>query len=562
MIGTVQQREAELAALYPTWEKHTQWTWFLNNSRRFSCQVFLIDGDQKITYGEMVNLILRISGGLYAGGVRPGMMAAVDMANRKELIASVFALSRLGCTAVMVNPRLSDTERVYVLRKSDAAVLLTDRSFDRFRPSESDVSQKEEVFLQILSAGKESGGTESVISWNQLLVYPDKVPVRFSFGPEEESCSSQRTSMIMFTSGSTSHPKGVMLTDDMLLRSAFATANTRHMEIGRRIYLPIPLFHAMAYVEGMLAAVMVGGSIVISERRTTMKEHIRRMQRYHVNDIVCISSVMIRMMTEVSGQTMDFPSMHAAYWAGVCPEWVWEAARSFFQITDCGNGYGMTECGSTSHIMWGTDAKEKAAHCHGKLKHAGIAALPEGGGTILSVKIVRKDGKGECRPGETGEILLRGVSVTKGYYKEPVETAKLFDQDGWMHSGDLGMVDEEGCLTFLGRKDEQFKVNGENVSPEFVGNILMQHENVRYAEVVGIPHERCGEVGAAFVEFYENRKDAVSQLQEYSRKKLARFQQPAWIFPISAREWPKTSTGKVVRKTLKEMAVNQLRNGK
>ncbi len=95
MIGTVQQREAELAALYPIWENHTQWTWFLKNCQRFSEQVFLIDGNQEITYGEMMNLVIQASGGLYACGVRPGMMAAVDMTNRKELIASVFALSRL-----------------------------------------------------------------------------------------------------------------------------------------------------------------------------------------------------------------------------------------------------------------------------------------------------------------------------------------------------------------------------------------------------------------------------------------------------------------------------------
>ena len=584
MIGTVQQREAELAALYPIWENHTQWTWFLKNCQRFSEQVFLIDGNQEITYGEMMNLVIQASGGLYACGVRPGMMAAVDMTNRKELIASVFALSRLGCTAVMVNPRLSDTEREYILRKSDAAVLITDKSDEPFVPAESDVLQKREVFLQIPFEKGKFGKTERVIGWHQLLILSEKSTVWLSaIGPEAENhtlsdeirlpegfCIRERlerynisrTSMIMFTSGSTSHPKGVMLTDDMLLRSAFATANTRHMEIGRRIYLPIPLFHAMAYVEGMLAAIMVGGSIVISDRKTTLDEHIRRMQQYRVNDIVCISSVMIRLMSSVSGQVMPFPAMHAAYWAGVCPDWVWEAACSFFQITDCGNGYGMTECGSTSHIMCAADSKKKVSHCHGKLKQAGIAAMPEGEGTILSVKIMSEDRKRECRPGEIGEILLKGISVTNGYYKEPEETARLFDQDGWMHSGDLGMVDEEGILTFLGRKDEQFKVNGENVSPEFVGNILMQHENVRYAEVVGIPHERCGEVGVAFVEFYENRKDAVWEIEEYSRRKLARFQQPAGIFSMNAWDWPKTSTGKVIRKTLKEMAAVHLGNGR
>lgn len=112
--------DAARALLYPVWEKDTQWTWFLKNSRRFSEQMFLIDEGYISTYGDMLCLVRQISGGLYTCGLRPGMMAAVDMANRRELIASVFALSRLGCTAVMVNPRLCEEEREYVLRKSDA----------------------------------------------------------------------------------------------------------------------------------------------------------------------------------------------------------------------------------------------------------------------------------------------------------------------------------------------------------------------------------------------------------------------------------------------------------
>ena len=553
MIGTARQREIELARIYPAWENDTQWTWFCKNSRRFSERIFLIDENQSSTYKDILELVKNVSAGLYGCGVRPGMMAAVDMDNRKELIASVFALSRLGCTAVMVNSKLSHEEREYILKKSDAEVLITDRPY-------MGSMEPEKELMQILVTGEEDDGGGKAIHWRQMLALSAETPDRILTVLEDTYHDPERTSMLMFTSGSASHPKGVMITDNMLLRSAFATANTRHMEVGRRIYLPIPLFHAMAYVEGMLAAAMVGGSIIISERKTTPEEHLIRMQRYEVNDIVCISSIMIRMMLAALGQSMDFPAMHAAYWAGVCPEWVWKRAREFFHITDCGNGYGMTECGSTSHVLRGTDCKGEISHCHGKLKYAGIAAVPEGTGTILSVRIWAEDGTRECGPGEKGEILLRGISVTKGYYKEPEATAKLFDQDGWMHSGDLGMLDEDGYLTFLGRKDEQFKVNGENVSPEFVGDVLMQHKNVRYAEIVGIPHESCGEAGVAFVEFYDNREEAIPEIQEYIRQKLARFQQPAWIFSINASEWPKTSTGKIVKRALKKMAGVRLKN--
>lgn len=155
-----------------------------------------------------------------------------------------------------------------------------------------------------------------------------------------------------------------------------------------------------------------------------------------------------------------------------------------------------------------------------------------------------------------GEILFRGIAVTKGYYKDPEHTAASLDSDGWLHSGDLGMLDEQGYLIFLGRKDDQFKVNGENVSPQFVEEVLLQHENVRYAEVVGVSHERCGEAGAAFVEFVEERDDAITELQTYIREKLARFQQPEWIFSMKSSDWPKTSSGKVSKQKLRELAEN------
>lgn len=552
MIGTAHQQEQELESLYPVWHEESQWSWFEKNSRRFSERVFLVDGENSCTYQEIRKLAEQVSRGLYTLGVRPGEMAAVDMANRRELVASVFALSRLGCTAVLVNSRISEAERGYVLRKSDVTVLITDR------PYRGDL-RPEKRFLQILIGEGEPLPEGRQIGWQQLLSeYDAKTEEKIS-AIEEECRNPERTSMILFTSGSTSCPKGVMLTDNMLLRSAFATANTRHMEIGRRIYLPIPLFHAMGYVEGMLAAAMVGGSIVISKEKYKPKEQLLRMQEYEVNDIVCISSVMIRMMTAAAGRSMEFPHMHAAYWAGACPEWVWEAARRFFSITDCGNGYGMTECGSTSHIMSGCDPEEKVPCCHGKVKSAGIAAYPEGGGQILSVKILAEDGISECAPGEAGEILLKGIAVTKGYYKEAEATARLIDREGWMHTGDMGMVDTEGYLTFLGRMDDQFKVNGENVSPKFVEDVLLKCGNVRYAEVVGIPHGRCGEAGAAFVELYEDKPGAVSEIQEYMKRKLARFQQPEWILPMKASKWPRTSTGKISKKELKMIAERKLK---
>lgn len=534
MIGTAQEREADLQKLYPVWENDTQWTWFQKNSRRFAEQIFLIDENQSYTYGETENLIRKISRGFYKIGIRPGQHVAVNLKNRMELIVSVFALSRLGCMAVLINPKISEAEREYVLKKSDADFLITERQ--NVVIINCSGSQNEEFSWEMLWNGSDTEAEAEIIRIDVMHRDPE------------------RSSMIIFTSGSTSKPKGVLLTDNMLLRSAFATANTRHMELGRRIYVPIPLIHAMAYVEAMLAAVTVGGSIVISRKKWSAEEHLLQMQRYGVNDIVCISALMIRMMLAAENCKQTFPHMHAAYWAGACPAWVWQKVRDTFDIKDCGNGYGMTECGSTSNIMGPCDPEDLVPFCHGRIKQAGIAAVPEGSDQILTMKISADGGKTECSPGMCGEILMRGIAVTKGYYREEEATKRLLDEDGWLHSGDLGKLDEHGYLTFLGRKDDMFKVNGENVSPKYVEDVLLQNPNVRYAEVVGIPHESCGQAGAAFVEFYEERDSSVLELQDYAKRHLARFQQPDQIIAMSSAEWPKTSSGKVSKMELRKIA--------
>ena len=324
MIGTAQERERELSILYPVWENDTQWKWFRKNCERFADRVFLLDGEESYTYRDMLKLTARVSKGFYACGIQPGMAAAVNLTNRKELIASVFALSRLGCTAVMVNTKIADAERDYILEKADAKFLIT---------------EKPSMFCrQIVVTQDESQHLPRGIFWSGMLDCSVSVTEGELVELEKKYSDPNRTSTIIFTSGSTSRPKGVMLTDSMLLRSAFASAYTRHMETGRRLYVPIPLYHAMGYVEAMLTTVMVGGSMVISGKKHTPHEHLLRIREYEVNDIVCISSVMIRMMTILDDQNMQFPSMHAAYWAGLCPAWVWEKVCRVFGIKDCGNG--------------------------------------------------------------------------------------------------------------------------------------------------------------------------------------------------------------------------------
>jgi fatty-acyl-CoA synthase len=172
--------------------------------------------------------------------------------------------------------------------------------------------------------------------------------------------------------------------------------------------------------------------------------------------------------------------------------------------------------------------------------------------------VIATDTGAELPPGQIGELVVRGPAVTPGYYRKPAETAELFTEDGWMHTGDLGRLDEDGYLTLTGRIKESYRFGGELVLPSEVEAVLNRHESVRIAHVVGIPHDRLGEVGCAFVVAAEGRRVDEAELLAYCGELLARFKVPAHILPIAEGDLPITVTGRVQKFKLVAMAVKAL----
>ena len=532
MIGTIQERQRELNELYPVWISETQWERFFRISCRFSESIFLIDDEGTYTYCDVRRKTEELSKILFLAGIRTNDIIGISLGNSLDFICSVLAVSRLGGCSVLINNKVSLPEQLYMLEKAEASFLITEQN--------SETVLKNLQTSQISSFCRDNVDADSENTFREMISL-----VKFD---------AERMTTVIFTSGSTSRPKGVILTDDILLRSSFATVNTRHMETGRRIYVPIPLCHAMGYVEAFLSAMTVGGSIVISKKRYSAAEHMERMLKFRVNDIVCVSSIMIRMMSDTADFKGTFSDLHAAYWAGLCPAWVYEKAERVFDIDDCGNGYGLTECGSTSHLMGPEDIHDLKPYFCGALKKAGAAETEAGTGNILKLRIDPGSSGEQC-----GEILLKGSCVTPGYINDPESTAEKIDSDGWFHTGDIGKLDEHGYLSFLGRTDEMFKVNGENVSPAYVEEVLNRDPEVSEVYVVGVPHERCGQVGAAFVKFAERTAGTVENVRCFAEKNLAVFQRPLYIFEFQEGTLPKTMTGKVSRKLLKEEAENRIK---
>ena len=464
-------------------------------------------------------------------------------------VVLTYAIAKIGAVKVPVNAGVRTGEFQYYLETADAVLLITDKEVCPRMLRGTKVRQV--IFL-----GENATKDLEYVPWKELA---EGSCASYEEWADQTSQNGELLSDIVFTSGSTERPKAIMIHHDMLLRSAYGTCYTRCMETGRRIYLPIPFYHMFAYVEGLLASMLVGGSIVITTKRFDAHKALEMVRRHRVNDIVCVSYIMMKLLDKGRPQAVDYPQMHACYFASSCPDDTWQRARDAFGITDVSTGYGMSECGSTTAMIAPDDSPEKVSMCHGRAKKAGKLEGTNSQGALLDIKI-RDSVTGETLPpGEVGEICCKGVTLMHGYYHNDTANGQNFDNEGWFFTGDLGCMSTDGYLEYLGRCDDTYKINGENVSPFYLDRVIGQCEDVKVVETVGVTSPKYGEVGVAFVESDEETEEVKRRIISYCEAHLARFQIPKYIIFGNHEQWPLTDTGKIKKRELRKMAEKMLK---
>lgn len=545
MKGTLKDRLQELDRLYPTWEKKTIWEYFLQTADRFPEQEFVVaQGRESYTYRQTVEESLRIAKGFLAAGVKPGDHVAVQMENSPEQIFTALAAAAVRAVKIQVNTALSAGELQFVLNQSEAKFLAADKL------PETDLSQT--GLKQVFCLSRPEGEPHfPVTGWEEFLAAGEKESL-----PERTGALyGDEASDIIYTSGSTKAPKGVVLTHDMLMRSAYASCRNRGFELGRRIFVPLPMFHVYGYVEGFLAGVLTGGALLLRKGKFVAEPVLDFMEEAGANDILSVPAQMMALIQELKEHPRALPSLHAVYCsAAACPSWVWPGIRKALVVSDVITGYGMTEVCGASMQTAPTDSDEILTTRVGKLLDGGSSGSPEFGGHQLAYRVVDRKTGTDCPPGETGELWCKGTVVTKGYFKREQANQRVFTQDGWFKTGDCGCFDENGYLILAGRVDDMYKINGENVSPQFLEEVLGNCPQIYTAAVTGVPDEKHGHVGAAFIQLYEDTPENRQETERYAKSHLAKFQVPKYYIYMKQEDWPRTASGKIQRFRLKEMA--------
>ncbi|MEZ5376666.1 MAG: AMP-binding protein [Acidimicrobiales bacterium] len=558
------ERRQALEARFPTWTPMTLGSFLATAAAEFGDRPLVITDESTTTYAEVDAWATRLADGLASIGVRPGDRVGIIMANYLEFIPLKFAVARVGAVAIPFNYLYQRDELAYVLGQSECNVLVTMTGFGGL--------DQLAMLDEIAPGWEQSGGGDVLPHLRQIVQFSTDGRVRDAVmtiadldaagaaspgGADDSGVSPDDNGDILYTSGTTGSPKGVMVTHDAMQRTAYSSALTRAFEDGRRVLFSLPCYHMFGYVEGLLAAMYVGGAI-IPRTAFSPADYLASIERHRASDILAVPTMSVALVEHPDRSTRDLSSCRAILsGAAPAPVWLWEKMQADLGIDEITTGYGMTECGGAMTLTLPEDSMTTHSTTVGRTKLAGVAGLDTDDHPICVYKTIDPMTGEDLAPGEEGELASSGPTHMLGYWKKPEETAESL-RDGWVCSGDLGRVDERGYLQLTGRSKELYKSGGELVMPKEIEELLTQQPGVSQAYAIGVPDDRWGEVGCVYVVPEEGAELDSEALIEVCRANLARFKRPRHILFITPAALPTTPTGKVQKYKLVPMAVEAL----
>ncbi|MGC9670711.1 class I adenylate-forming enzyme family protein [Planosporangium sp. 12N6] len=555
MIPSVDERRARLIERFREWTPLTLDARLDQCAAEFGERPFVLTDERTLTYAEAAAWSARLGDGLAALGVRPGDRVGLLMANYLEFVPLKFAIARAGAVAIPFNYLYRQEELAYVLAQSGCNVLITMTGF---------AGLDYLGMLDAITPGWESGGGEALPDLRHVVLLStdgrsrdgaltvdglDDLGTR-NPGATAGTHKPDDLGDILYTSGTTGSPKGVMVTHDAVQRTGYASALTRAFEDGRRILFSLPCYHMFGYVEGLLAAMMVGGAI-IPQTSFSPASYFEGIERHRATEILCVPTMTVALLEHPDRTKRDLSSLFAMLsGAAPSPVWLWEQVRAELGVTELVTGYGMTECGGAMTMSLPEDPLERHSATVGRPKLAGAAGVP---GDICVYKTVDPLTGEDLPPGTEGELVSSGPTHMLGFWNKPAETA-LALRDGWVFSGDLGRIREDGYIQVTGRSKELYKSGGELVMPKEVEDLLTALPGVSQAFAIGVPDDRWGEAGCVWIVPEPDAKLTADDIIAVCKENLARFKVPKHVLFAEPSELPTTPTGKIQKFKLVQQA--------
>ncbi len=503
-------------------------------AERFADQLAVVDGRTQLSYRELFDAARSFGAALVASGVAPGDRVAIWAFNSAEWIIAVLGLFQAGAVLVPVNTRFKGAEAVDILSRSGARVLVTVTDFlgtdyvAMLRDTGADLPDLQTV---VVARGPARADTES---WDGFLAratdeaWAEVDRRSAAVGPDDPSD-------ILFTSGTTGVPKGVVQTHGRTLLVATDWVAMTGLTAGDRYLMVNPYFHMFGLKAGILASVAAGATM-LPEAAFDVDRTLARVAGEQVTVLPGAPTIYQAILDHPDRHRYDLSSLRVAVTgAADIPVELIRRIHDELPFSVIITGYGLTEGGTAAATSPGDDI-ETIATTVGRPRPS------------FELRIVDAEGH-DVPPGEPGEILLRGGSIMSHYLDDPKATAAAVSADGWLSTGDLGVVDSRGCLRIVGRSKDMFIVGGFNAYPAEIENSLLRHPDIQQAAVIGIPDTRLGEVGMAFVVLGPGSSTSGAQIIDWCREQMANYKVPRQVELVD--ELPLNATGKVMKEALR-----------
>jgi acyl-CoA synthetase (AMP-forming)/AMP-acid ligase II len=517
---------------------------------RFGEHPAVVDRDVTLSYRGLAHHAREVSAALVAQGIAPGDRVAVWAPNRIEFILATLGAERIGAAVIPLNTRYRGHEARYILERSRATALILNDGFldtrytamlDAAGPADDDRASGHLSGLDhlhtVIDLGDATAGFPSVLSWQAFLASAEDRWRKIA-DDHAAAVTADTVCDILFTSGTTGNPKGVMSAQFQTLGVAAAWARGAALSPDDRYGIVNPFFHGFGYKAGFMAA-FTAGATVYPVATFEPVEVMALIERSGISVLPGVPTIFTSLINHPRRGEFDLSSLRfATAGAATVPENLFEQMRDVLGFETAAQAYGLTECMVATQSRPGEDPRHIAQTTG--------PAIPG-----IEIRIMTPEGT-DAGVDTDGEIWLRGEYVMLGYFEDPAATAAAIDPEGWLHTGDIGRLDEHGCLQITDRIKDMFTVGGFNVYPAELEKALTAHPDVIDAAVIGIDDDRLGSIPRGYVVLRGGSGATPEEILEWCRERLANFKVPRQI--VITDEFPRNAAGKILKTALREEA--------
>ncbi len=522
--------------------------------------------NRRLTYSALRAEVRRLARGLLGLGFGKGERIGIWSTDNIEWLLVQMATAEIGAILVNINPAYRPRELAYALERAELNGLFLIPSFRT-----SDYLSMIVELLPELTQGRDDGGAiaparfphlrkvvlydpqapgetasphPGIMTWGEVLSAGESIS-EIDLDAIGATLDRDDAINIQYTSGTTGFPKAVVLSHHNILNNAFFSARALHFTEADRLCVPVPFYHCFGMVLANLLCLSVGACIVVPCEHFDALPVLEAIQAEHCTAVHGVPTMFIAQLEHPRFGEFDLSSLRTGIMAGApCPPALMQRVMSDLHCPEILIGYGETEASPLTHLTTRDDTLERRTQTVGR-------NLPH-----QEVKVVDTESGRTVARGEIGEICFRGYHIMQGYYGDAEATAQAVDEKGWLHSGDLGTMDEDGYVQITGRLKDMIIRGGENIYPREIEDYLFTHPKISQAAVFGVPDEFYGEEIAAWIELHPGEEMSEEELRAYCAEGLAHFMVPKYLRFVD--EFPMTVTGKLQKFRMREAEIKTL----